>query len=134
MVTPLRVLLVGESSQLLIALKALIKTAPDLAVLGDPVAAEEALAQAQFGQSDIVLLAMPPNAICLALARELVRLPRPPHILVLAGELDESQMSALIDAGVGGYLLVGTAPTDILSALRVVKCRHLPENQNSVYS
>ncbi len=129
MVTPLRVLLVGDSSQLLIALKALIKTAPDLDVLGDPVAAEKALAQARSGWPDTVLLAMPPNAACLALARELARLPRPPHILVLAGELDETQMSALTAAGVGGYLLLGTAPADILSILLTSR-----PSQNSVFS
>lgn len=117
MVTPRRVLLVGDSSQLLIALKALIRTAPDLDVLGDPVAAEQALARAQVGQPDVVLLAMPLDAVCLALVRELAGLPRPPHLLVLTNELDEIEMSALVDAGVASYLPLGTAPADVLSSL-----------------
>lgn len=117
MVTPLRVQLVGEDGRLLKALKALLRSAPDMDVLGESAAAEDTLTLAQAEQPDVVLLAMPSTAECLALVRRLVNLSRPPHILVLAKELDETEMSALIDAGVGGYLPVGIAPADILSAL-----------------
>jgi DNA-binding NarL/FixJ family response regulator len=119
MVTPLRVLLFGGNGQLLKALIALIKSAPDMDVLGQPASNEDALVQTETGRPDVVLLAAQATAMDLALVRRLVNLPRPPFILVLVNEPEDLEMQAAIAAGVGGYLPVGTLPDGILDALRL---------------
>jgi DNA-binding NarL/FixJ family response regulator len=116
---PIRILLIDGFAVMRNALRALITTEPDMDVIGDAADGASAIEQAILLHPDVVILDLSSlgsdSMIILSSLTEI--LPRA-RILVLTDEIDQSEISAVIGAGVKGYLVKGTGAPEILQAIR----------------
>jgi DNA-binding NarL/FixJ family response regulator len=129
MVKPIQILLVGGDTLLRKALTALIRSTPDMVVVGQTAAAHQALADEHLTRVDVVVLLCQSAAEALVLASSLLAQPRPPRVLVISHELDGGELAAAVDAGRLAYLPLGTPPAEILQKVRAVhRGQSLPGN------
>ncbi len=102
-------------------LRELINAEEDMQVCGEAADGVEALDLARDQKPDLLLLDLSmPRMSGLEVTRALTKEMPETAILVLTMHEEEGYFYQLLEAGASGYLLKGTAPSDLLSAVRSV--------------
>lgn len=117
----IRVLLVDDHAILRNGLRALLRSAPDLQIVGEAPNGKEAVVVARQVTPDVVVLdlEMPGGDGATAL-RELLQLPRAPRVLILTMHSEEERLVPLLKDGANGFLSKECADSDLIDAIRVV--------------
>ena len=117
----IRVLIVDDHTIVRAGIRLLLQAEPDIEVVGEAGDGQEAIAQTEALQPDVVLmdLAMP-GISGLEATREIRR--RWPQVQVLALTMHRSDdyFFRMLEAGASGYVLKGADPGDLITAVRAV--------------
>ena len=110
-----------------LGLRAVLESADDIEVIGEVATAEAAIAAAQAGGIDVILmdLRFGPGVEGTRLATgadataEIKRtMEKPPHVLVVTNYDTDADILGAIEAGALGYLLKDAPPEELLAAVR----------------
>lgn len=124
---PIRILIADDHAVVRSGLRALLRTAPDLEVVGEAENGEEALRLAEILRPDTILLdlTMPPeNGI--KTTRRLKEKHPERVVLILTMHEDESLLHEALRAGASGYVIKRAEESEILRAIRAT-------NQGDIY-
>ena len=123
----IRVLLADDHEIVRLGLRAVLESADDIEVIGEVATAEAAIAAAQAGGIDVILmdLRFGPGVEGTRLATgadataEIKRTrEKPPHVLVVTNYDTDADILGAIEAGALGYLLKDAPPEELLAAVR----------------
>ena len=123
----IRVLLADDHEIVRLGLRAVLESADDIEVIGEVATAEAAIAAAQAGGIDVILmdLRFGPGVEGTRLATgadataEIKRtMEKPPHVLVVTNYDTDADILGAIEAGALGYLLKDAPPEELLAAGR----------------
>jgi DNA-binding NarL/FixJ family response regulator len=120
--TPRRgVLLADDHAVVRLGLRTLIDAQPDLHVVAEADTGPQAVARflelrPDVGVIDLLLPGQDGAAVCEAIRRELPRA----RLLILSGSSGSEHIHRALKAGAGGYLLKGSSPSMLLTAIRDV--------------
>ncbi len=119
--TPIRVLLADDHKLLRQGVKALLRNAPDIVVVGEASSGGEAVAAALRLQPDIVVMDLDMvggdgSSATRTLAKDAPNI----RVLILTMHTEEERLLPLLADGARGYLAKNTADTELLEAIRVV--------------
>ena len=117
----IRILIADDNGAFREGLQALLLAAPDIDVVGEAIAGDEAIAQAVQLQPDVILMDIQmPGTNGIEATRHIVH--TSPHIgiLMLTMFEDDDSVFAALRAGARGYLLKGARKAEILRAIRGV--------------
>jgi DNA-binding NarL/FixJ family response regulator len=118
---PLRILLVDDHETVRYGLKLLIDGETDMKVVAEAGDGEAAVRQALEVKPDVVVLDISmPGMNGLAATRALKRAQSEATIITLTRHGDDAYVQELLRAGVSGYVLKRSAPTELLQAIRSV--------------
>jgi DNA-binding NarL/FixJ family response regulator len=120
-VEPIQVLICDDHAEFRHGLRALLETAPDVAVVGEAADGEAAIRAVGTLQPDVILMDLNmPGTNGVEATRRVVS--TNPHIgiVVLTMVEDDDSLFAALQAGARGYLLKGTRETDIVRTVRGV--------------
>src|SRR5918997_2032231 len=117
----IRVILVDDHAMVREGLRLLLRTAPDIAVVGEAGDGVAALSIARQVAPDIVVLDldMPGGDGTVAL-RELGKALPQVRVLILTVHAEHERLLPVLDAGARGYLTKEAASRDLVEAIRVV--------------
>jgi len=116
---PLRILLADDHVTVRQGLKLLIDGEDDMAVVGEASDGSEAVQQARELSPDVVVMDISmPGVNGLAATRELKKIQPDAVIVTLTRHSDHAYLQELLRAGVAGYVLKRSAPTELLHAIR----------------
>lgn len=121
MTTKVRVLIADDHAVVRTGLRALLASDPDVEVLADVAAAEDAVERARIGDVDVVLMDLRfagDAAAGVHATRRLRELATPPQVLVLTSHDTDADILGAVEAGACGYLLKDAAPDELLAAVR----------------
>ncbi|MDO5645179.1 MAG: response regulator transcription factor [Dermabacter sp.] len=112
----IRVVIADDHPVVRSGLRAVVETAPDIAVVADVERAALALEH----EADVVTmdLRFPDGLTGVEAIRALLAREDPPAVLVLTNYDDDADILAAIEAGASGYLLKDAPPAELLSAIR----------------
>lgn len=101
-------------------MRALVEATPDMVMGGEAASGEEAVALAEGGALDVLLmdLNMPGLGGIAATAR--IRARHPELAILVVTMLEDDSVFAAMRAGARGYLVKGAGPEDTLQAIRAV--------------
>jgi two-component system, NarL family, response regulator NreC len=117
----IRVLLVDDHAIVRDGLRALLKSAPDIQVVGEAGDGQEAMTVAQRTAPDVVIMDLDmPGVDGTTATAELTRLDVAPKILILTMHAEEERLVPLLKAGARGFLSKDCAEGDLLDAIRAV--------------
>lgn len=117
--SPIRVLIADDHAILREGLRALLKTAGDVEVVGEAGDGESAIAEAARLRPDVVLMDVSMPGLGGLEATLQIRKDHPEmRIVVLTQYEDREYLRRFLQAGVAGYLLKKTAGADLVSAIR----------------
>jgi len=117
----LRILLADDHVTVRHGLKLLIDGEPDMKVVGEASDGEAALRQAIDLKPDVVILDISMPGMNGLAATRAIRKAQPDAIIVtLTRHADDAYLQELLRAGVKGYVLKRSAPTELLQAIRGV--------------
>ena len=123
----IRVLLADDHEIVRLGLRAVLESADDIEVIGEVATAEAAIAAAQAGGIDVILmdLRFGPGVEGTRLATgadataEIKRtMEKPPHVLVVTNYDTDADILGAIEAGALGDLLKDAPPEELLAAVR----------------
>ncbi len=116
---PLRVLICDDDAMIREALREVLESEPDIAVVGAGADADEAIALAEELDPEVVVLdvRMPGGGGPRA-AREILQRAPDTRILAFSAYDDSGTVAEMTRAGVVEYLLKGTSNTEIVAAVR----------------
>ena len=123
----IRVLLADDHEIVRLGLRAVLESADDIEVIGEVATAEAAIAAAQAGGIDVILmdLRFGPGVEGTRLATgadataDIKRtMEKPPHVLVVTNYDTDADILGAIEAGALGYLLKDAPPEELLAAVR----------------
>ena len=123
----IRVLLADDHEIVRLGLRAVLESADDIEVIGEVATAEAAIAAAQAGGIDVILmdLRFGPGVEGTRLATgadataEIKRtMEKPPHVLVVTNYDTDADILGAIEARALGYLLKDAPPEELLAAVR----------------
>ncbi|MER5443069.1 response regulator transcription factor [Streptomyces sp. NPDC002790] len=120
MTTPIRILLCDDHVVVRAGLLALLDSTPDIEVVGEAGAGEEAIALAAKLRPDVVLMDLQLGAGIdgVETTRRLTSGPAPtPHVLVLTTYDTDADITRAIEAGATGYLLKAERPEELFAAI-----------------
>lgn len=118
---PLRVLLADDHATVRQGLKLLIDAEPDMKVIAEAGDGESAVRQALELHPDVVIMDISmPGMNGLAATRALKKARPDAVIVTLTRHGDDAYLQELLRAGVSGYVLKRSAPTELLQAIRAV--------------
>lgn len=118
---PIRVLLVDDHVVVRVGLRALLRTAPDMDVVGEAGGGDEAVALADRISPHVVVLDLDmPRGDGATATRALVAAERPPRVLILTMHTEEARLLELLELGASGYLMKDAAERELLDAVRTV--------------
>jgi DNA-binding NarL/FixJ family response regulator len=118
---PLRILLADDHVTVRHGLKLLIDGEADMKVVAEASDGESALKQALEIKPDVVILDISmPGMNGLAATRALKKAQPDAVIVTLTRHADDAYLQELLRAGVKGYVLKRSAPTELLQAIRGV--------------
>lgn len=117
----MRVLIVDDDPFVRSAVRSILESAADLAVVGEAGDGDEVVSLVQAHVPDVVLMDLRMSRMDGITATKAVRaLPRPPHVIALTvWDVDDAVLRAL-EAGAAGFLLKTASPAEIMSAVRAV--------------
>jgi len=116
---PLRVLLADDHVTVRQGLKLLIDSEPDMDVVGEAGDGSEAVQKARELDPDVVVMDISmPGMNGLAATRALKTIQPDARIVTLTRHADQAYLQELLRAGVSGYVLKRSAPTELLHAIR----------------
>ena len=118
---PIRVLLVDDHAVVRQGLRAFLQLQPDVEVVGEADGGRAAVAAAEAGRPDVVLmdLVMPAGDGVEAIRAVAAAAPGA-RVLVLSSFTDEERIFAAMQAGAAGYLLKDVDPDRLAQAIRDV--------------
>ena len=121
METSMRILLAEDHGTVREGIKMLVNAQPDMKVVGEAADGAAAVAQAQKLMPDMVVMDISmPELNGLMATKRLKRLLPDIKILTLTRHTDDGYLQQLIKAGVNGYVLKQSAPTELITAIRAV--------------
>ena len=116
---PLRILLADDHVTVRQGLKLLIDSEHDMAVVGEASDGSEAVQKARELNPDVVVMDLSmPGVNGLAATRALKKIRPDAVIVTLTRHDDHAYLQELLRAGVAGYVLKRSAPTELLHAIR----------------
>jgi DNA-binding NarL/FixJ family response regulator len=116
---PLRVLLADDHVTVRHGLKLLIENEPDMQVVAEASDGTEAVRLARELKPDVVVMDISmPGMNGLAATRALKEIQPDAVIVTLTRHGDDAYLQELLRAGVSGYVLKRSAPTELLHAIR----------------
>ncbi|HKT61571.1 MAG TPA: response regulator transcription factor [Gemmatimonadales bacterium] len=117
----IRVILADDHAMVREGLRLLLRTAPDIAVVGEAGDGRGALALARQVEPDIVVLDLDmPGGDGAAALPELVQELPEVRVLILTVHGEHERLLPMLDAGARGYLTKEAASRDLVEAIRVV--------------
>ncbi len=117
----IRILIVEDHEVVRKGLAVLLEAAEDLEVVGEASTGEEAIAQAQALQPDVVLMDLKLAGLDGVEASQRIKVSSPQtKVLVLTGLEDDEHLFQALRRGVDGYLLKAIAPAELVRAIRAV--------------
>lgn len=125
--TMIRVLLADDHEIVRLGLRAVLEDANDIEVVGEVSTAEAAIAAAQAGGIDVILMDLrfgagaegtlvSTGADATAAIKRTMK--NPPNVLVVTNYDTDADILGAIEAGALGYLLKDAPPADLLAAVR----------------
>ena len=125
--TMIRVLLADDHEIVRLGLRAVLEDANDIEVVGEVSTAEAAIAAAQAGGIDVILMDLrfgagaegtlvSTGADATAAIKRTMK--NPPNVLVVTNYDTDADILGAIEAGAVGYLLKDAPPVDLLAAVR----------------
>lgn len=118
---PLRILVADDHPLFRDGVRALLSSVPDLEVVAEAAAGEEAVERALELQPDVVLMDLHmPELNGIEATRRIVRASPHVGVLVLTMIEDDDAVFAAMRAGARGYLVKGSQQAEILHAVRAV--------------
>jgi DNA-binding NarL/FixJ family response regulator len=118
---PLRILLADDHATVRYGLKMLIDAEADMKVVAEAGDGEAAVRQALELKPDVVVMDISmPGMNGLAATRKLKEAQPDATIVTLTRHADDAYLQELLRAGVAGYVLKRSAPTELLQAIRGV--------------
>jgi DNA-binding NarL/FixJ family response regulator len=116
---PLRILLADDHLTVRHGLKLLIDSQPDMKVIAEASDGTSAVRRAQELRPDVIVMDISmPGMNGLVATRTLKRLQPTVAIVTLTRHGDDAYLQELLRAGVSGYVLKQSAPTELLQAIR----------------
>jgi DNA-binding NarL/FixJ family response regulator len=120
-VSKIRILIVDDHAILREGVRALLQTHEDLDVVGEASDGQEAIAQVERLDPDVVLMDIAmPGLGGIEASLELKKLGRRARILILSQYEDREYVRRLLKAGVSGYVLKKSAGAELAGAIRAV--------------
>jgi DNA-binding NarL/FixJ family response regulator len=117
----IRVLLVDDHTILRDGLRALLKSAPDIQVVGEAANGKQAVIVTERCAPDVVVMDLDmPGGDGATATRELSKLELPPKVLILTMHSEEEHLVPLLKDGAHGFLSKDCADTELIDAIRVV--------------
>lgn len=117
----IRLVVVDDQTLIRRGMRALLKSDPDLEVVGEASQGDEAIAQVEKHQPDIVLMDIRmPVMDGVAATREICRRFPSSRVLVLTTFDDQDYVAQALQAGASGYLLKDTPFEELTQAIRFV--------------
>ena len=99
----------------------LVNAQPDMEVVGEAANGADALVEAKKLSPDLVVMDISmPELNGLAATKKLKKIAPEIKILTLTRHTDDGYLQQLIKAGVNGYVLKQSAPTELINAIRAV--------------
>ena len=121
METKTRILLAEDHGTVREGIKMLVNAQPDMEVIGEAANGAAALVEAQKLLPDLVVMDISmPELNGLAATKKLKKIAPEIKILTLTRHTDDGYLQQLIKAGVNGYVLKQSAPTELINAIRAV--------------
>jgi two-component system, NarL family, response regulator NreC len=121
MLEKMRVLLVDDHAMLRSGLRALLRTEPDIFVVGEAGTGEEGIDKTKELRPDIVVMDLSmPGMGGLAAIKAITELGMGTRVLVLTMHAEEEYLLAVLEAGGSGYVRKTSADQDLVNALRTV--------------
>ena len=123
----IRVLLADDHEIVRLGLRAVLESADDIEVIGEVATAEAAIAAAQAGGIDVILMDLRFGAgvegTRLATGADATAeikrtMDKPPHVLVVTNYDTDADILGAIEAGALGYLLKDAPPEELLAEVR----------------
>ncbi|MGM5595578.1 response regulator transcription factor [Corynebacterium glucuronolyticum] len=123
----IRVLLADDHEIVRMGLRAVLDSAPDIEVVGEVATAEDAIATAQQGNIDVILMDMRFGAGAEGSKKrtgadataEIKRtMKNPPAVLVVTNYDTDADILSAIEAGALGYLLKDAPPQELIAGVR----------------
>lgn len=119
--TPIRVALVDDHPVVLAGIAALLRAAPDVALVGEATSGEAALRMMVETVPDVAVIDVSlPDLNGLDLAKHLAERCPTVRLLALTVHEDRAYVQPLLQAGARGYLLKRSAAEDLLRAIRAI--------------
>lgn len=123
----IRVLLADDHEIVRLGLRAVLESAEDIEIIGEVATAEAAIAAAQAGGIDVILMdlrfgpgvqgtKLTSGADATAAIRR--RMNNPPEVLVVTNYDTDADILGAIEAGALGYMLKDAPPEELLAAVR----------------
>lgn len=121
MIAPTRILLAEDHNTVREGIKMLVNAQPDMEVVGEAADGRAAIAKTRELLPDLLVMDISMPELNGLKATEKLRQEFPElKILTLTRHTDDGYLQQLIKAGVNGYVLKQSAPTELISAIRVV--------------
>jgi DNA-binding NarL/FixJ family response regulator len=118
---PIRVILVDDHGIVRDGLKAVLRSASNIQVVGEAANGRDAIALVERTAPDVVVMDLTmPGGDGETATLELSRLKHPPKILILTMHTEEERLVPLLKDGARGYLSKDCADHDLIDAIRVV--------------
>ena len=118
---PIRVLLADDHLVVRTGLRAVLRAAPDISVIGEASTGREAIALAMRFHPDVVVMDLGmPDLDGLSATRELVAKVPTCHVLVLTMHPEDEFLIEALQAGASGYLVKDVPEDELVRAIRAV--------------
>jgi DNA-binding NarL/FixJ family response regulator len=118
---PIRVILADDHKLLRQGVKALLRNAPDIVIVGEAASGVEAVALAERQRPDVIVMDLDMTDGDGATATRTLAHDAPwIRVLILTMHTEEERLLPLLSDGARGYLAKNTADTDLVDAIRVV--------------
>lgn len=119
--SPTRILLAEDHNTVREGIKMLVNAQPDMEVIGEAADGRAAIAQTRELHPDLLVMDISMPELNGLKATEILRNEFPDlKILTLTRHTDDGYLQQLIKAGVNGYVLKQSAPTELINAIRTV--------------